>query len=246
MCVVCECTYFFLQDAFVMKHSSVLSQQDPMTASTLLGASPTSQCLVKPVSGQAKLTRNCTKTPLMISDGPRLHLDVQLDEIPVQLCDNQYESLVRVFEAFSLRFRAQRFQRGRPQVGVAGNAQEWWRFAIETALEKIHQRNRTLSSGYAVKRARQNVVYVTGYMVHLTQEVLSEETKEEMKTIEEELSYEALAVLRKVAMARVKKQQGLVQVSLVFERPLLELGVFIFKTKACIQYLFDGAFKYCV
>ncbi len=195
------------------KHGSVLTQQDPMTASTLLGATPTSQCLIKPVSGQAKLTRNCSKTPLKISDGPRLHLDAKLNEIPVQLSDSQYEALVRVLEAFSFRFRAQKFQHRRPLVGVAGNVREWWRFAIKTALEKIRQRNKTLSSDYALRRARQNVVYVAGYTAHLTQEVVSEEIKEEMKTIETELSYEALAVLRKVAMARVKKQQGLVQVS---------------------------------
>ena len=199
----------------LVKHGSVLTQQDPMTASTLLGVMPTCQCLVKPVSGQAKLTRNCSKTPLKISDGPRIHLDIKLDEIPVQLSDTQYEALVRVSEAFGMRVRARRFQRLRPLVGVAGNAREWWWFAIETALERIRHRNKTQSKDFALERARQNVVYVSAYVQHLTLEVLSEETKEEMKSIEAELSYEHLAVLRKIAMARVKKQQGLVQVSYV-------------------------------
>ena len=195
-----------------MKHGSVITQQEPMTASTLLGAPPTSECLIKPISGQAKLTRNCLKTPLKISDGPRLHLDIQLDKIPVTLSDTQYKSVIRVLESFSLRIQARKFQRWRPLVGVAGNAREWWAFAIDTALHKIRQRNKSLSRGLALLRARQNVVYVTAYAQHLSREVWSKETKEEMKLIEVELSYEQLAVLRKIAMARVKKQRGLAEV----------------------------------
>lgn len=195
-----------------MKHGSVISQQQPMTASTILGATPTTECLVKPVNGQAKLTRNCSKTPLKISDGPRFHLDVQLDEIPIFLSDHQYQSLMHVFETFNLRFKARKFQRMRPLVGVAGNPGEWWRFAIETALHKIHQRNKTKSRGFALKRAQQNVSYVLAYTQQLTQEVMSEELKEEMEMIEEEQSFEELAVLRKLAMSRVKKQRGLVEV----------------------------------
>ena len=209
----------------LMKHGSVITQQDPMTASTLLGAPPTSECLIKPVSGQAKLTRNCLKTPLKISDGPRLHLDVQLDTIPVSLSDTQYESIVRVLESFHLRIQARKFQRWRPLVGVAGNAREWWGFAIATARQKIRQRNKSLSKHFALLRARQNVVYVTAYAQHLSQEAWSEETKDEMKLIETELSYEQLAVLRKIAMARVKKQRGLAEVRYMHLYDLSSIGL---------------------
>ena len=89
-----------------------------MTASTLSGLQPLAEFVIRPVSGQARLTRNSLKTPLRIVDGPRFHLDVQLGEIPMVLTDQQYQVLVALFEVFDLRFRAQRYQRWRPKVPI--------------------------------------------------------------------------------------------------------------------------------
>ena len=63
-----------------------------MTVSTI-DMQPPPEFIVKPVSGKAKLTRNCSKVPLRISDGPRFHLDAQLEEIPVIVSDRQYQAL---------------------------------------------------------------------------------------------------------------------------------------------------------
>ena len=49
-------------------------------------------------------------------------------------------------------------------------------------------------------------MYVDMYSLLLSNAVLSPEDREEMKNVEEELNYEELAVLRKVAMQRVRAQ----------------------------------------
>lgn len=195
------------------KHASVMTQQESMVASTIFGATSTTECLIKPVNGQAKLTRNCSKSSLKITDGPRFHLDIQLEDIPLSLSDRQYEAMMHMFDSFSLRFKAHKFQCRRPLVSVAGHTTKWWEFVIETVLHKIRQRNRIRSPEFALRRARQNISYVVAYMRHLTQEVMSHEEEEERKLIEQEQSYEELAVLRRLAVARVAKQRVLVEVS---------------------------------
>ncbi len=144
-----------------------------MTTSCMLGVQPTTECVIKPVSGQARLTRNCSTTPLRISDGPRLHLDVRLEEIPISVSENQYRQFLKLASSFKMRVRANKFRKWRP-VGAAsssvlGNEKAWWRFALEAAMSQIRRRNQRCSLKFALKRARQNVVYVRGYTQHLTE-----------------------------------------------------------------------------
>ena len=146
-----------------------MSQIQPMTASTMVGRQQSTEFIVKPVSGRAKLTRNCSKIPLRISDGPRLHLETELKDIPIVISDKQYHSLVSLSDSFQLRMKAKEFQRWKPNVKVRENPREWWKFAIDTKLREIRERNRRRSVKYTLKRAQQNVVYVMGYMQHLTQ-----------------------------------------------------------------------------
>ena len=102
----------------LLKKAAVSSWQQPMTASTISSLGHPVEYIIQPVSGQAKLLRNCSKTPLRISDGPRFHLDIQFGEIPIVLCDHQYQAFVKLLEVFNLRFRAQMYQKWRPSVPV--------------------------------------------------------------------------------------------------------------------------------
>lgn len=146
-----------------------MSQLQPMTASTMMGLQQSAEFIIKPVSGQAKLTRNRSKNPLKISDGPRFHLETQLKEIPIVLSDKQYHSLVHLSTSFQLRMKAREFSRWKPTEKVRDKPREWWIFAINVKLREIRERNRRRSVKYTLKRAQQNVVYVMGYTQHLTQ-----------------------------------------------------------------------------
>ena len=153
----------------LVKHGAVVSQLQPMTVSTMVGVQQTAEFIVRPISGQAKLTRNCSKNPLRISDGPRIHLETRLNEIPIVLSDHQYHSLVRLFDSFQLRMKAHKFHRWKPAASVRERPGEWWKFAIDVKLREITERNYRRSRKYALTRAQQNVVYVMGYTQHLTQ-----------------------------------------------------------------------------
>ena len=141
-----------------------------MTASSMMGLPPSVECLIKPVSGQARLTKNSLKAPLKISDGPRFHIDVQLKEIPISLSDEHYRLLVKLVSAFNLRARADKVKKWRPDVdSVFGNAKVWWRFALCATMDRIRVRNHRHSIQFATKRARQNVLYVQRYTEYLTE-----------------------------------------------------------------------------
>lgn len=141
-----------------------------MTTSSMIGVIPSIETIIKPVSGQTRLTRNCSTTPLRISDGPRLHLDVRLEEIPIQLSDQHYCLLVKLFNAFKMRVRVERFKRWRPTgKPVLGNAALWWRFATNATMDGIQAKNRRRSLQFALKKSRRNVAYVKGYTQHLTE-----------------------------------------------------------------------------
>ena len=153
----------------LLKHGALATRLHPMTTSTMMGAMQTAEFIVKPFSGQAKLTRNHSRKPLKISDGPRFHLETQLDEIPIVLSDEQYRTLVHLYDLVQMRWRAREFRRWKPSVGVKENPGIWWRFAIDVKLREIRDRNRRRSLKFTLMRAQQNVVYVMGYTQHLTQ-----------------------------------------------------------------------------
>ena len=150
-----------------------MTQLQPMTASTMMGVEQSAEFIVKPLSGQAKLTRNCSKNPLKISDGPRFHLETQLNEIPILLSDRQYHTLVHLFDSFQLRMKAREFGKWKPTAKVKEKPREWWRFAINVKLREIQERNRRRSLKHTLMRAQENIVYVMGYTQHLTQVCIS-------------------------------------------------------------------------
>ena len=89
-----------------------------MSASTMAGVEPTVDVILKPICGQAKLTRNCSKTPLGATEGPRFLLEAHLEEIPVVMSEQQYGVMVRMVEVIGRRWRARRYRRWRPSGGA--------------------------------------------------------------------------------------------------------------------------------
>ena len=173
--IVCV-PHYWLQEVFARKRAEALSQRDPMTTSSMSGVCPPLELVVRSVNGQAKLTRNSSKRPLKISDGPRFNLDVQLEEIPIVISDEQYALLVKLLQSVRMRTRTNRLRKWWRDEGGAGSgrgeertARRLWKFALGVTVGDIRDRNSRCSRSFALKRARQNVSYVNGYMRHLTE-----------------------------------------------------------------------------
>ncbi len=159
-----------LQKEFMRKRAEVASQQDPMIASSKYGAWCPIEPIIRSVSGQAKLTRNLSKLPLKMSDGPRINLEVQLEEIPIVVSDKQYSLLVALLSMLRMKARAIKLRKWwKDEKGGKKRARKLWNFALGVTLGSIRERNVRHSINFASERCRQNVAYVRGYMRHLTE-----------------------------------------------------------------------------
>ena len=90
-----------------------------MSASMMAGHAPSVDIIIKPTGGQVKLIRNRSKDPLKSSEGPRLSLEVDLEEIPVEVKEEQWRSLVRSGEEGVRRWRGRRWRKWRPLAPIS-------------------------------------------------------------------------------------------------------------------------------
>lgn len=111
--------YFFnvLQTAFLHKRAQVVSSADMMTSS-MFSASSSCTFIVKPVSAQTKITRNCSSSPLRISDGPRVKVKVRVEDVPVVISEEQCCAFVKLSSTVAMRTLSQRYIRWRPTSSV--------------------------------------------------------------------------------------------------------------------------------
>jgi vacuolar protein sorting-associated protein 13A/C len=87
----------------------------------------------------------------------------------------------------------------------------WFRFAGNAVLSQIHEKNKKWSWKYFAERRDDRVRYVELFKKQKKQEVLSDKEEEEVKRLEEKLSYEDLRFYRSLARNQLRKERALVQ-----------------------------------
>lgn len=79
----------------------------------------------------------------------------------------------------------------------------------------IKEHHKTLSLSFILSRARQCVSYVSAYTDHLTQTYVDENIRQALEQTENELNYEEVVILRRIAMQRIEKEKELAKVSYI-------------------------------
>lgn len=69
---------------------------------------------MKPVSAEARVRRNASKSPLGAEDGPRFNIDVLFDSVGLELTNKQYKVIAELVEEFTRFFRAKENKKWRP------------------------------------------------------------------------------------------------------------------------------------
>ena len=100
------------------KALNVVAMGDMMSSSIFFGHAPIIQHLVKPFSATAQITRNCSKKPLKIVDGPRVNVNMIVEVVPVVLSENQLCQFVQLSDVFQMRWRSQKYRELRPHTSV--------------------------------------------------------------------------------------------------------------------------------
>uniref|UniRef100_A0A670ZLE6 Vacuolar protein sorting 13 homolog D n=1 Tax=Pseudonaja textilis TaxID=8673 RepID=A0A670ZLE6_PSETE len=160
--------------------------------------------IMEPVCTSALLKRNCSKEPLRSRNMPRLEFDIQLETIPLKLSQMQYRQIMDFLKELDRKERQLKFRKWRPKVTVSGNCREWWLFALNAHLAEITEQKARSSWEFALRRARDAVLYTELYYNKLKELSLSEE-EQEVERIEDEQTFEELKILRELVYNRFQE-----------------------------------------
>ena len=110
---------------------------------------------------------------------------------------------------------------------------KYWKFAIECVVNPLKERNERETWTFILKRSRDSVKYVSAYMQKLAKTSISSEDlvkqnlsdhhllivdvcfvsiQDLLDTLETDLSLDELVILRRIAYARIKKEDALAKV----------------------------------
>lgn len=161
------------------------------------------QYLLRPISGQGKLTINKRGAT---EENPQFKTEFFFDEFGVVLDHNQYQNLLWTASKFHYYMKTQRFRKLRPKVTVKEDPLEWFRFAAQTILNEIHDKHYKWTWEHFAKRRDQRKAYIRLWKLHLLKKNLSKEDKEELEQLEYDLPYEDIKLYRSLTRSEIKKE----------------------------------------
>ena len=173
------------------------------------GKYSTNEFILSPVSASATIKRNCSERPLNSRKTPRLICDLQLNIIPLEISDRQYQCAMSGARTVHQLNKNRRYWRWRPLCGVHGNAVVWWQYAITCYLEEIRRKEDNKKLSAVLQKCRENVEYVTAFKRYLDNPMaLDLESKECKNAQDVSRSYEELKILRELAIFYLKRERS--------------------------------------
>ena len=193
-------------DAEILGGLSILELKEKMTICP--GKYSTNEFILSPVSASATIKRNCSERPLNSRKTPRLICDLQLNSIPLEISDRQYQCAMSGARSVHQLNKNRKYWRWRPLCKVHGNAKIWWQYVITCHHEEIKQRSTNNKLDVILRKCRENVKYVTSFKSYLDNPMaLDLESKECKNAQDVSRSYEELRVLRELAAYYLKVER---------------------------------------
>lgn len=191
-------------DAHVASHDEILNAFKEMIVRGEDPATASHQFILKPVSGQAKLEMDKSGK----ADAAKVKATLVFDEIGLVLDDDQYRDALMMIDLFHYFIRHQEYKKFEPKGSTPKtDPRAWLKFAGDSVLSKIHDRNRRWSWSYFKERRDDRIRYIElfkkkkkpGY------QMTPEETSE-LNRLEWKLSYEDLRFWRSLARNQLRKE----------------------------------------
>ncbi|KAJ3106617.1 hypothetical protein HDU97_005982 [Phlyctochytrium planicorne] len=173
---------------------------------------PEHQYILKPVSGQGKLTLSKT-----FKEGqPRNHASVEFDEFGFILDDEQYLSIFSLMGSFSSFVRSQQFRKYRPPRTITPliDPRAWFKYAGTCILSEIHERNAKWTWAYFAERRDDRILYIKLHKLSKAEgATISPENTELLRQLERKLSYNDIRFYRSIAKNQLKKEKASIVVA---------------------------------
>ncbi|KAH6603756.1 vacuolar sorting-associated 13 [Trichoderma cornu-damae] len=187
-----------------MPHGEMVDKFKSMLA-RIHDSDSSSQFILKPVSGQAKIELDKSGD----IDLPRFKATLLFDEIGVVLDDDQYRDALMMVDLFHYFIRHQEYKALKPKgVTPKEDPRAWLLFAGNAILGKIHDRNRRWSWDYFRGRRDDRRRYIELFKKTKQGLPLEPDESDSLDKLELKLSYEDLRFWRSLARSQLKKENA--------------------------------------
>ncbi|CAH2355297.1 vacuolar protein sorting-associated protein 13 [[Candida] railenensis] len=161
------------------------------------------QYLLRPVTGKGRLTVNKHGAT---ESSPHIKAELFFEEFGVDLDSQQYKDILWTASKFHWYMKTYKFRRLRPKIPVSEDPKRWFKYAAESILNEIHERNYKWTWEYFEKRRDQRKEYVSLWKLHLLGNVLTAEQNERLESLLKELTFEDIKLYRSLASNEVRKE----------------------------------------
>ncbi|KAK9457717.1 hypothetical protein V1511DRAFT_185294 [Dipodascopsis uninucleata] len=172
-------------------------------------AIPGHQYVLKPVSGQGRLTFH-KGSPSTIANSK---FELFFDEIGFILDEDQYRDALMMVDLFHFYVRTEKFKSLRPKVPVSEDPAMWFRFAGNVVLREIHEKRRQWSWDYFKERRDDRKRYIELFkakslsMPPADNVEFTSQMAEELNALERKLSFEDIRFYRSIAKSQLRKER---------------------------------------
>ncbi|KAJ8102210.1 hypothetical protein POJ06DRAFT_300095 [Lipomyces tetrasporus] len=172
----------------------------------LSGKAPPHQYVLKPVSGQGRITIHKGS----ISSIANSKAELFFDEIGFVLDEYQYRDALMMVDLFHFYIRTEQFKNLRPKVSVEDGPKQWFRFAGNVVLREIHEKRRQWSWAFFKERRDDRKRYIELYKIKVLADPanpLTSARADELKALEWKLSLEDIRFYRTLAKSQLRKER---------------------------------------
>ncbi|KAF8516153.1 hypothetical protein BU17DRAFT_51124 [Hysterangium stoloniferum] len=163
---------------------------------------PEHQFILKPVSGEGKITMNKE----MDAKTPKTDVKLLFDEISFTLDGHQYRDIISLIDMYHFYLRRYQYRQIAPaQSDLEQNrARALIQFAGKTILREIHERNRKYTLAYIKEVGQDRRSYMAVFRKKLVNHMTPEDTAT-LEALEYKLSYETIQLFRFLARRELRK-----------------------------------------
>lgn len=163
------------------------------------------QYILKPVSGQGKLSLNKLGAT---ESTPHIKAELFFEEFGIDLDSQQYKDMLWTLSKFHWYIKTHKFRKFRPKVTVAEDPKLWLQYAAKSILNEIHEKHYKWSWEYFEKRRDERKAYVKLYKFKLLNKLTNTDDIKEFDNLEEALTFEDIKFYRSIARTEVKKENA--------------------------------------
>ncbi|KAL9115085.1 MAG: hypothetical protein Q9227_000879 [Pyrenula ochraceoflavens] len=161
-----------------------------------------SQYMLRPVSGRAGIELDKTGKP----DRPKIKARLLFDELGFILDEDQYRDALMLVDLFHFFIRHQEYKKDQPKSSPKEDPRAWLRFAGNSVLAKIHDRNRRWTWDYFKERRDNRIKYIELFKKKKKEQAFTPAETEEFNKLQEQLTYEDLRFWRSLARNQLRKE----------------------------------------